>query len=462
MPFEALGEDVLLKILCSCDIFTVLAVSAINKGLRHIALSKQLWLSLVLDTRFRDALDLPPPDCEKLECLSPEELIAVVKNAVTGPGSLWDSPHDASCSVTMTSFQIPLNEMEDSPDTRRLPGARYLLLHTTSATQHTFYLYDVWSARRVWYRLMQGYTVCEVDLAPGGAIARVFLVQKVDHPNTCTLQVEEVDLMTGASHKLFNFSLGSIVFGVAPCAIVGDFLLGTVLQPHRHYNDTELLLINWHASTFVSLSRDYLFQAQLIPGYILTTYLETSPRYAHVLALTALEAFSDRWQPLPDDGAGLAAQLETRLLSTTRINSLNITTQERLQYSGWPIDSELVSVTPDPLCSGAYNIFVSGYEYPPPRPTTLMERIRNRISSMVSFPRRGGRRPMEDHAVWCYQFTPVSAAGEGCTLRLVSARRVSDWRQAHCPRAIIPLSQGNSINVVYRERKRTSAVADAA
>ncbi|KAF7353406.1 hypothetical protein MSAN_01529600 [Mycena sanguinolenta] len=438
MPFEALGEDVLLGIFCLCDISTVLAVSGINKALRRIALSKQLWLAMVLDKKFRDALELPPPNRAHLECLSTEELIAVVKNAVNGPCSIWDSALDES-SVTMTSFQIPLDDMENRPEARLLPGARYLVLHSTSTTQQGLYLYDVWSARRVWHRLMQAHKMCEVDLVPGGAIARVFFVQTVDHPNTYMLHVKEVDLKTGASHELFNFSLDRTVFGATPCAIVGDFLLAALVHSH-----SLLVLINWRASTFVSLSRDGLSYVQLIPGYILSTYRETSPPHGYILTATGLEAFSDRWQPLPDDSTGLAAQLEAGSASTITIESLDIATQERLEYINWQIRSSAITATPHPLCAGAYNIAIYGRQFSerPPRPATLMERIGNLVLL-------GAR------ALLSYRFMPGQAQAS-CELRLVSAQRLSNELQAEFPRAI-PRHSGNSISVVYRQRRGPGA-----
>ncbi|KAF7353409.1 hypothetical protein MSAN_01529900 [Mycena sanguinolenta] len=458
MPFEALGEDVLLRILCFCDIYTV---SAINKALRRIALAKQLWLSLVLDAMSRDALKLPPPNREKLECLSTPELIAAVKNAVAGPGSLWDSAPDESSSVTMTTVRIPLDGMERRPEARLLPGARYLLLHSTSTTQDTLYLYDVWSARRVWYRLMLPCKMCEVDLVPGGAIARVCFVQWAVYPNTHTLHVEEVDLTTGASHELFDFSLGSIVFGATPCAIVGDFLLVSV--QHSRFIDEKLILINWRASTFVSLKRNGFYYIQLIPGYILSTYQETSPPHGHILAATALEAFSDRWQMLTDNGAGLAAQLEAGFSSTIMINNLNITTQERLEYSGRPIRFESVSVTPDALHLDAYNISVHGSQFcespPPPRRMTLMERIGNLINITA---RHGEALPAlvqvlpGARVLLLYRFTPGQGQA-GSKFRLVSAR-VSNALPLEFPRAI-PSRSGNSISVVYRQRKGPGADA---
>ncbi|KAF7353569.1 hypothetical protein MSAN_01547200 [Mycena sanguinolenta] len=458
MPFETLGEDVLLKIFCFCDISTVLAVSVINKPLRRIALSKQLWLSLVLDPGFRDALDLPPPDRDQLECLSTKELIAVVQNAVAEP--VWGESSSSS-SVTMTRFQIPLDDMEDCPEAWLLSGARYILLHST--TQHTLCIYDVWSARRVWERPVQARTLCQVDLVPGGAVTRIFFVQTVDHPNTCTLHVEEVDLTTGASHELFNLSLGSTIFEVKPCAIAGDFLLGTVL----HSTQT-LILINWRASIFVSLGRASLCcipisslsilrfcpDAQLIPGHILSTYKEISPPHAHFLAVTPLGAFSDRWQPLTEDDTVLAAQLESGYAHGT-IPIKNITTLERLKYNHWSLTPNFVTATPDALHAGAYNISVYGLQISkrPPRPATLLGRIGNLITGTA---RRGKASREPAQALLLYRFTPEQGQASS-KLRLVSERRVSNLLQVYCHRAI-PMPSGNSISVVYRQcRQRTGA-----
>ncbi|KAJ6464991.1 hypothetical protein C8R45DRAFT_1174312 [Mycena sanguinolenta] len=256
MPFEALGEDVLLRILSFCDISTVLAVSTINKPLSRIASSKQLWLSLVLDATFRAALDLPPPDREKLECRSTEELIDV------------------------TSFEVTLDDITiviDRPLPQLLPGARYLLLHTT--TQQRLCIYDVWGSRRLWHRPVQD-QMWEVDLVPGGA-ARVFLFQSADPPNKSTVQVEEVVLATGASRELFNFGFAGTVFRIMPSAIVGDFLLCTVLHSYSHFNDPTLVLVNWRAPTFAVVGREGPYVNVSLPAYSYTLLSNSSPGSTH-------------------------------------------------------------------------------------------------------------------------------------------------------------------------------------
>ncbi|KAJ6461759.1 hypothetical protein C8R45DRAFT_1220714 [Mycena sanguinolenta] len=251
MPFEALGEDVLLRILSFCDISTVLAVSTINRPLSRIASSKQLWLSLVLDTKFRDALDLPPPDRQNLAGRSTEELIELVKTAVAGPGAA-ESFEQLRSSMTATKVEIPLDDTEiNLPEDRLLPGARYIFLHC--ATQQRLCIYDVWNARRVWERPVQAHTMWKIDSVLGGATARVFVVQSAHLPNPHTaVHVEEVDLTTGTSQELFNCSFASTVVRATPCAILGDFLL-FMMSSHSDCHDPRAVLVNWRASTFACL-----------------------------------------------------------------------------------------------------------------------------------------------------------------------------------------------------------------
>ncbi|KAJ6471027.1 hypothetical protein C8R45DRAFT_1015282, partial [Mycena sanguinolenta] len=203
MPFEALGEDILLSILCFCDVYTILAVSAINKPLRGVTLSKQLWVSIVQDSAFRAALELPPPDREDLENQSAEELIDFVKNAVV-------------------------------------------------------YIYDVWNARRIWQCRVQVDTICKVDLVPGGAIARVLLVQPMNYPNKNRLHVEEVDLISGISRQVFELGCPQylVISSLAKYDIVGDFFLCS-MQDSRVW--PKFILINWQTSAFIDLGNGLNF-----------------------------------------------------------------------------------------------------------------------------------------------------------------------------------------------------------
>ncbi|KAF7367018.1 F-box domain-containing protein [Mycena sanguinolenta] len=412
MPFDVLPEDVLLSILCLCDVYTILTVSAINKSLRHIASSKQLWLSLVQDSTFRAALDLPPPDPEELGSHSTEELIDFVKSSVIGPGPMW--PRGCS-SATVTDLELPLDEMGDRPAFRLLPGARYILLH--SITQAKLYIYDVWNARRVWEHAAEDHTICQIDLVPGTSIARVFLAQPVpvDYSEQHTLHIEEVDFTTGLSRQTFELGFPTSSFGTA-YAIVGDYFLCTMLY-----------------------SLVYDAKIELIPGHIISTYLESSATYHQILAITRLDAFTTYWQPLTE--ACLTAQLKREPPTTP------ITVKTALGYDNRPLGTRSVTVhltvTPNALRRGAYNVDVHGGEIAAPE--TIMGKISNFITvNRTPSPAR--------QALLSYRFTPTLSCKGECQLRLISGQRVFSTTETSFPRTITQWS-GGSIIVPYRQQE---------
>ncbi|KAJ6449214.1 hypothetical protein C8R45DRAFT_1045279 [Mycena sanguinolenta] len=421
MPFEALGEDVLVRVFSFCDISTALVVSTLNKAfLRHTAWSKQLWISLVLGATFRDALALPPPDREQLECLSTEELIDVVKNAVAGPGSDWNYS-----SITTTGFQIPLDMEFGIPEFCFLPGAPYILMHSTS--QQRF-------SRRLWHSPVQAQTQCQgADLLPGGTIARVFIAQTAVLPNKNALHIEEVDLSTEASHEIFNFGFASTVLWIMPSAIVGDLLLCTVLHSHSHFNDPTVVLVDWRASTFASVGR-MGSNVRLIPGYIISTYRESGPPYKHFLSVRALEAFSAHWQRLTEDN--LASRVDGSAPASD-ITIGAIAMQARLEHD-------------DAVHAGRYNIFVHcrlQSSEPPLRPVTHMERIGNLISMTV---RREKVSLKPGRMLLSYKFTPGHGR-DGSKLRPASAQRGANPLQS--PGVMFTLGLRNLVDIVYWQRR---------
>ncbi|KAF7367023.1 hypothetical protein MSAN_00961500 [Mycena sanguinolenta] len=425
MPFEALDEDILLTILRLSDVYTVLMVSMTNKHLRRITLSKQLWLSLVQERAFRDALELPPPDREDLENRSTEQLVSLVKNAVIGPDSSWP---DECSSGTQTSYEIPFAERE-LYDIDLLPGARYILLQIFKREDIKLYIFDVWTARRLWQHSAGVRTPrWNIDLVPGDPKARVLVARPVAYP-TQTVYIEEVDLQTGVSQELFNSGFAG-VFG-EPDGIAGDFFLCTMPNLFVHGGR---VLVNWRTSTFVAFGRVGLNSAvKLIPGYIVSTYLEHSPPHQQILAVTALEAFSNYWQPLIEINR---VQLDNSSVT------LPITMQMRMEYKNRPLGARSVTgrliVTPSALHRGAYTVDVH-CDLPPEDPT-----LWGKLGKLIEA-RRNRKQPVACRVVLSFRFTPTPSPGEPCGLQFVSAQPF----QTFFPRAVIDRSN-HSITVSYR------------
>ncbi|KAJ6505300.1 hypothetical protein C8R45DRAFT_972288 [Mycena sanguinolenta] len=408
MPFETLGEDILLRVLCLCDVYTVLTVSAINKPLRRIALTKQLWLFLVQDDSLRGALELPPPNRKKLKHLSTKQLIEFIKAAVIG-----------NFSSRTTDYRVALGEMQQKYDSYFFPGARYFLLHCR--LQAGLHIYDVWSGQCVWTRLTppRPHAQYQIDFAPGSPIVRILLVQ-ADPANGWTVQVEEVDLTTGIARQIFDLGFFAGGFGSSH-GFAGDVFLWTMSR--TRYGDTKILLVNWRASTYVILGWNPSLDRsiKLIPGHIVSTYHDNELSGQLVLTVTTLDAFSTHWRPLTNPNFHDELQeLSQRSFQSTA--GLPITLKEILPYGGRsdpPVPVQL-SVAPNALCRDAYNICVETEKAPV-----------------------AGRR--QCRVVLSYRFTPPSSPERECELR-----GTSSTTGIPSPRLRVVWS-GASVTVSYRQ-----------
>ncbi|KAJ6505246.1 hypothetical protein C8R45DRAFT_1070025 [Mycena sanguinolenta] len=401
MPFTELDEDILLTILRFCDVYTVLTMSAINKPFRRLALTKQLWLSLIQNNTFRRALELPPVNLEELKTRSTEELIELVKGAVVGPGP----PCSVGRSTRTINYEIVLKDMNMDIDTRLLPGSQYIVLHCPEPSE--LRIYDVWSAQCVWTRSTPVLTRYQIDLMHGTSIARVLLAEPIsllERPCPIIVHIEEVDLTTGISHEVFDLGFVTTSFGSSP-SFVGDFLLWTT--PSSRFVNSKLLLVNWRLSTYVVLSEG------VNPSHIGRPL---------VLSVTTLKAFASYWRPLTE--LNIAKEVST---SSSRWPAIAATVEERLEYSSRPFGVQL-SVTPNALSLGAYNIVVQACEFP------ITERKR-------------GERVRQ--ALLSYRFTPALSTGRGCKLQLIK-QRAFNTAEMSSPRAVSSWSD-RSIIVSYRQ-----------
>ncbi|KAJ7486848.1 hypothetical protein FB451DRAFT_1228168 [Mycena latifolia] len=241
MSIQSLGDDVLLKVLSICDVYTALSVSMVNKYLREIALAKQLWLWLVCDLVRRGILDNPP--AEDLDGYSTGQLIGEVRRVVAGPSS-WSPGSSSSPTVDRRlSFATHLAAIYR---TRLLPGGRYLALQTRKQV----HIYGVAAGRCIWQHAA-GYrdTAWAVDMIEVGIMARVLLLPRglSGRPD---ISVHEVDLASGRSHEVFNLDLHTIDYGFDRMAsILGDFFVVVRDDPRMRV----FLLVNWRLCTYVFL-----------------------------------------------------------------------------------------------------------------------------------------------------------------------------------------------------------------
>ncbi|KAJ7676890.1 hypothetical protein DFH06DRAFT_1466255 [Mycena polygramma] len=421
MSFAALGEDILLTILSSCDVCTVLSVSAVNKVLRRITCAKQLWLSLIQAPTFRDVLELPPLDRAELETHSTIELVGLVKRIVDGPSC---PPGELLPRITFHAGE-GLDIQVEVPCL--LPGARYAVLRT----RDEFRLYDVRAGLCIWQHPGDTFLAWSVDFVPGKSIARVML-GPLDQFGGRDISVHEVDLRGGHSREVF--SLGFTTRLGPLFTIVGDFFM---YQLPPVVGEFKLVLVNWSAKTYVVVKYDthqhsgslhVSPHATLLPGSIVVAYAEITPPHQLILTVTDLNSFSGRWKPLT--GISLKDQISPQ--------DVPFAAYSRLEYDGRPLGghSDFLTVA-SALDHGAYRICISATTLPiqQPRKQSLVARVGHIISvagRRSQTPRTA--RQLVIHSY--YKLAAPAAPGESWRLRLVTSD-VADTLGRLTPRLLL-------------------------
>ncbi|KAJ7364253.1 hypothetical protein DFH08DRAFT_798633 [Mycena albidolilacea] len=375
MSFDALDEDIMLNLCRSLRYAQMWEASwfadpghwQVNKILRRVAFVKQLWLSLVRDLTFRGLVELAPVEDEELESHSTTELVQFVMRAV----AYSRLPHLLGSFTRVQSHRRLA--FRSGVDWRSiwnatlLPGARYAVVRIPTG----LHIYEVSSGRRIWTRAFDMFSNYSIDKTRGGAMTR-FLLQ-TEEGNIC---IEEVDLATGESWEVFAFDLQG-ANGLYNTRIVDDFFVCT-LRPSNG-EGTSLLLVNWPAATWMFLDLGFVpsstwTEPEIIPGYIVLAYPDSTPPHQLLLAVTDLRSLSPHFQPLDE------FSLDDR--NRVSLQDIPSAARTRLEYEGRPIMSFpiFLSTVPCMLHRDSFNIVVSTRQEQPPLRPSLVARFRQLIT----------------------------------------------------------------------------------
>ncbi|KAJ6615329.1 hypothetical protein B0H10DRAFT_1950029 [Mycena sp. CBHHK59/15] len=168
MPLQDIVEDILLKILSFCDVHAVLSASTVNKSLRRVALTKQLWLYLLQDVASRGLLDSPSE--AELDASSTDDIIQEIKRVVCGPATWAPASFSAPQICREVTFRVDMSrDTFFSP--QLIPGGTHAMLKNLEGV----HLYDVRTGRRVWTTVSKTASNA-TGLVDAGNTVRILLV----------------------------------------------------------------------------------------------------------------------------------------------------------------------------------------------------------------------------------------------------------------------------------------------
>ncbi|GLB43709.1 hypothetical protein LshimejAT787_1402210 [Lyophyllum shimeji] len=265
-----LVEDILSKILCVCDIATVLTVSLASRTLHALSMSKHVWLAQLLDLQHRGFVDLLAG--QRLDELSTAELVDLAKRAVLGPET-WSTSNPSPPVIARQIFVKPnirhgpgILEWENRP--QLLPGGRFVLFLQSGDIEcrSTFEDKLIWAYRP---RSLSDYVLdYAADVVNGGQTVMILLGIRTyeRHKNSTNyLEVVHLNLNTGLST--------SRVVTAAPdsshdrpfgrLCIQGDFAAASLIRDR-----VVVLQISTASSTTFSLPSQFVDLA-LVPQHLI-------------------------------------------------------------------------------------------------------------------------------------------------------------------------------------------------
>ncbi|KAF7373877.1 hypothetical protein MSAN_00599900 [Mycena sanguinolenta] len=285
MPhFHDLDEDVVAQILVSLDIYTVLLLSRVNKSLRRLTFSKQLWIVLVLDLSSRYLI----PHLHPIHNHTTAQLITKVKNLVCGPAT-WSER--SSIPPTVGFSRTFLGGSATFAQSRILPGGRYFAVWRDSSLQ----CYDVLTGRSIWTGSVMMPQSWAMDMLPDGRAANFLLLSQG------RLSIVVVDLTTGNSDEVFSLNLDFQTAQYRHPILSGDLLaLGLVrYSPHKRVG---IFIIDWREATYVIFESPAqpLFEVAFVPGHIILAPPALEPPYDRLVSVYALNSIASRWRPIAE------------------------------------------------------------------------------------------------------------------------------------------------------------------
>ncbi|KAF7373915.1 hypothetical protein MSAN_00603900 [Mycena sanguinolenta] len=286
MPrFHDLDKDVLAQILGSCDIYTVLLFQRINKSFRRLALSKQLWISLVLDLSSRYLiLHLHP-----IHTYTTTQLIAKVKSVVCGPETWLER---SSVSPAIFSRRTILGEETYWSGFKLISGGRYFAIYNESAGD--LQCFDALTGRCVWTR-PETPNSWRVDMLHNGHTVNFLLLLRAG------LSIVQLDLTTGHSDDVYHLDLHTDT-RYWNYSLFGDLLVLNFY--HDRSADTRLnrdLVIDWREAVYVIFESPEIpntyHHVEFVPGHIIFSPPAVEAPHDRLILVYALSSVASRWRP---------------------------------------------------------------------------------------------------------------------------------------------------------------------
>ncbi|KAF8062436.1 hypothetical protein FPV67DRAFT_1783287 [Lyophyllum atratum] len=274
----ALVEDIFVKVLCSCDIATVLTCSLASRTLHSLSTSKHVWLALISDLLRRGFIDLFPE--QRLEDLSTHELLDLAKRTIHGPKT-WSTLDDRPPLVAREIILKPnirtghgILTWENEP--QLLPGGQFILFQHRGDFECRSTADDrlIWQYKPSWSVAdVQEYSAEMVD--DGQSVVILLGIRTYGTTRKNYLEVVKLDLQTGSSTSLLTKTAPDTHYDnpYYRLKLLGDFAIVSLTS----HSGLITLQISTSAWSILEVSLEY-FEIALVPEHIVLLRHGSTPQ----------------------------------------------------------------------------------------------------------------------------------------------------------------------------------------
>ncbi|KAJ7198113.1 hypothetical protein GGX14DRAFT_573670 [Mycena pura] len=303
MKLLDLPLELLLMVLCFCDVSTVMLASQTNKTFHELASSRIMWISLVEDLRHRGFVDrLSAAD---VKAMPTSDLVAVVRRLVVGPAS-W-SPAKATQSRSASHVVLRPAMSPGHPfshqDVAVLPRGEHVLLNNFRGLE----CWRVADGVLVWRFESDRVMAFAADVQDGGESANLVICINGSPSNHQGVRIVNLNFSTGVAQPLLETDfVGGACYLVDPVTprIFGEFA-AVHLQGHS------FVVFDWRSQAYCKVSEipgpvraswgnnitsnlhnseSHRIALDFIPGHFIATSYERIEVYS-------MAALAGRWVP---------------------------------------------------------------------------------------------------------------------------------------------------------------------
>ncbi|KAF7353521.1 hypothetical protein MSAN_01541800 [Mycena sanguinolenta] len=291
-----LAPDIIFSVFALCDICSVVAAGQTCRSMHDLAFDRSVWRNLLRNLQRRSILDCTL--AVNLETLSTDQMIAIVRQLITGPQT-WSPPEPDGAAVADVSREITLHlpartgPQHSQKKAKLLPSGLYVLVDNSGTVE----CWNVANNKLVWRHISaEGLEFAAEEDIELAIVVIILVFSRTGANFRSCVEIVSLDLQTGNHTCLLTVRAVDYNLNKPFAAPV---ICGTLAAVCINSGANAWMIINWKAqSYFIVQSPSPTLHVALVPRHIiLMDHSVDRKTQVHLISNDTLRAY---WAPTID------------------------------------------------------------------------------------------------------------------------------------------------------------------